>query len=1278
MQIKKLPLRVKNKGLIVKILKRINLMDLNLRFLIIVLCIMAMPLLSFSVQAYDVPPKDQGHSGPLAGVPSGTPADEPGQCGVGDPINSKNGDFNFIEKDIYIPGVGFSLAIDRTYNNQNNLKEGPFGFGWTFNYDVTLSEIVDAVAPKVIIQRGDGMRLVFKANADESYVSPQGLFLTLTKISGVFSLTEKNGNVHRFDSNGRLISISDANNNQLTFAYDVSGKLTTSTDASSRSISLSYNTNNKITKIVDSSNRNFIYEYDENNNLIGFTNANNEKTEYVYDSSHRMTKKKDPKGVEVIRLTYNAQNKVTQQFFRGGFFNFTYYDGYTRVCNRRDNCTNYYYNGTGNPIRIHHPVIGSSHRTYNDQLRLTKYTDENNSSWNYTYDEKGNLLTTTDPNSHANQFSYESNYNKIASITDAKQNKTEYEYDAKGNLTKVTNALEQIVLKIASYNSHGNPLEVLDANEVKTELSYDVHGRLLSTTSDGSTTSFSYDNVGNLGKTIFPDGKTIEYKYNAANRLTEIIDGEGNKLKLTLDAVGNILTQDVLDKNGDITRKQTWVYDDFDRSKESITVDDRKTLFNYDSNDNLIKLSNALNNSVNFTFDELDRLTQVTDAISGITRFNYDNQGNITRVTDPEDMVTQYSYDKVGNLLKLISPDTGQTVNTYNEADNLLTSTDSRGITATYSYDELHRLTGVSYPIGAENIQYSYDNTSNGNKGIGRLTGYSDQSGNTEFQYDAKGSLITETHTIENQTYSTSFKYDAARKLTQLTYPSGRVVSYSYNTLGEVIGVNTTENGVTKRLASNIGYLSFGPMKSMVYGNGLNLNQTFDQNYRLLSKEINGLTKLNYSYSAIDNITGLKDDLNNGENQEFAYDLLSRLTSATGSYGDLTYTYDKVGNRTSEADDTVTDNYTYATNSHQLKSISGGNNTVFTYDSSGNTLTKDDISFSYNNRGRMAKAINNGVITDYLYNARGERVAKKSNGTVIHFHYDQAGRLISETTGTGGVIREYVYLGWGPLAAIDPFVDGGKVYFVHSDHLGTPKTLTDENGSTVWKASYEPFGEITQTVNLITFNLRFPGQYYDSETGLNYNYFRDYNPEIGRYSQSDLLGLLGGLNTYAYAYNSPVNLIDPYGNIPMETIWDIGIVVYDVVTGDKCALATDLLAVVTPYVPAGITKLPKAVNAAKSARNPGNGLKLNKQLGSQQQLGERGIPIAGAGSKTPLRDSNRLAHEYGSNVSDWTKRSSTRHKAPDGRSFQTHWYENSATGMRVEPKTIVQEYLKGK
>ncbi|GAL14613.1 hypothetical protein JCM19233_5625 [Vibrio astriarenae] len=98
---------------------------------------------------------------------------------------------------------------------------------------------------------------------------------------------------------------------------------------------------------------------------------------------------------------------------------------------------------------------------------------------------------------------------------------------------------------------------------------------------------------------------------------------------------------------------------------------------------------------------------------------------------------------------------------------------------------------------------------------------------------------------------------------------------------------------------------------------------------------------------------------------------------------------------------------------------------------------------------------------------------------------------------------------------------------------------------------------------------------------------------------------------------------------------------------------------------------------SSAARNPANSVKLNKQLSSQQQFGETGVSVAGAGSKTPLRDSKRLANEYGGNASDWSKRSSSQHITPEGRKFETHWYENSTTGQRVEPKTIVQDYLKG-
>jgi RHS repeat-associated protein len=103
---------------------------------------------------------------------------------------------------------------------------------------------------------------------------------------------------------------------------------------------------------------------------------------------------------------------------------------------------------------------------------------------------------------------------------------------------------------------------------------------------------------------------------------------------------------------------------------------------------------------------------------------------------------------------------------------------------------------------------------------------------------------------------------------------------------------------------------------------------------------------------------------------------------------------------------------------------------------------------------------------------------------------------------------------------------------IHNDHLGTPQKMTDSSGQVVWAADYKPFGEATITVSTITNNLRFPGQYYDAETGLNYNYFRDYNPVIGRYVEKDPIGQRGGFNLYRYVGNNPNNRKDPYGLDP--------------------------------------------------------------------------------------------------------------------------------------------------
>ena len=109
---------------------------------------------------------------------------------------------------------------------------------------------------------------------------------------------------------------------------------------------------------------------------------------------------------------------------------------------------------------------------------------------------------------------------------------------------------------------------------------------------------------------------------------------------------------------------------------------------------------------------------------------------------------------------------------------------------------------------------------------------------------------------------------------------------------------------------------------------------------------------------------------------------------------------------------------------------------------------------------------------------------------------------------------------------------------IHNDHLGTPQKMTDSTGTVVWAADYKPFGEATISMNTITNNLRFPGQYFDAETGLNYNYFRDYNPRLGRYIEADPIGLNGGINKYLYVFNNSLRNQDPSGLYCISTVFN--------------------------------------------------------------------------------------------------------------------------------------------
>ena len=198
--------------------------------------------------------------------------------------------------------------------------------------------------------------------------------------------------------------------------------------------------------------------------------------------------------------------------------------------------------------------------------------------------------------------------------------------------------------------------------------------------------------------------------------------------------------------------------------------------------------------------------------------------------------------------------------------------------------------------------------------------------------------------------------------------------------------------------------------------------------------------------------------------------------------------------------------------------------------------------FTYNNANRLTAVLNGSTtIATYRVNAQGQRVRKNVGGAITYFLYDERGRVLGEYDGAGGLIQETIWFEDLPVATLRPTGIAGtptpiSTYYVHADHLGSSRAVTRPSDNKImWQwDNLDPFGANTPNENPagqgpFKYNLRFPGQYYDAETGTYYNYFRDYDPAIGRYEQSDPIGLKSNNNTYVYVSENPLGWSDPFG-----------------------------------------------------------------------------------------------------------------------------------------------------
>jgi RHS repeat-associated protein len=216
----------------------------------------------------------------------------------------------------------------------------------------------------------------------------------------------------------------------------------------------------------------------------------------------------------------------------------------------------------------------------------------------------------------------------------------------------------------------------------------------------------------------------------------------------------------------------------------------------------------------------------------------------------------------------------------------------------------------------------------------------------------------------------------------------------------------------------------------------------------------------------------------------------------------------------------------------------------YTYDDNGNMTQKKigtaAVNYIYDAANRLVKVEDDAtqtVIAEYYYDPFGRRLWKEVGGTRTYFFYSEEG-VIAEYDASGVEIRSYGYQPDSTWTTDPLFLkEGGTYYWYQNDHLGTPQKLVATDGTVVWSAQYTAFGEAVVDVATVINNLRFPGQYADDETGLHYNYFRYYDPKLGRYLRVDPTGLAGGINVFTYAYNTPLNAVDPLG----LAVWELTI-----------------------------------------------------------------------------------------------------------------------------------------
>jgi YD repeat-containing protein len=613
---------------------------------------------------------------------------------------------------------------------------------------------------------------------------------------------------------------------------------------------------------------------------------------------------------------------------------------------------------------------------------------------NYTYDTNG-YPTQISRYGVVTNYSYYSNGN-LYTMTDANGNKMTYQW-SNGRISKITNPIYYISRSI---NSNGTIASETNGRGYTTYFTYDGNLRLTKIDpSIGNPTYFTYPSD-NSYKKESRGGYYIYYYYDGFERPSGTSDSKG----ITTDVVYKSYGQkDYTTSNfGD-----TVYYDYFERAIKILHKDNSDIEYSYSGSN--VTVTDEATNKTYLTYNAFGSpdekwLVNVKDSLNNNTAYDYNILGSITSISQGG-ISRGFSYDSKNFLISESHPEKGTITYTQYNMGNLKTKADSLGTTY-YYYDGLNRLTKTTY--GTDSVNFDYDNADN------RII-MDNPSASIDYTYDSANRLTKKVEIIKGKTYTANYEYDGNDNITDIYYPSGRHVIYTYNSNNQVTSITGFGESITNITYYTTG-TSTGLPKSFKYSNGLTTDITYNNRNLTTQIEVGTSTlDMRYGYDSRGNTTSITNYLDRSEDQTFTYDDLNRLETFNGSWDTGSFIYDSLGNRKSKKIGGVTTNYNYSNN--RLTSTTGGEPFTFDYNNNGDLTSFNGDVLSYDRLHNLISYKQDGsILAEYEYDGDGMRVTKTSDGKTLVYHYDQEGKVISEDDGNGNFIADYIYLN-GKLAA---------------------------------------------------------------------------------------------------------------------------------------------------------------------------------------------------------------------------------------------------------------------